>query len=75
MAIALALPESGYLVACERDAKALAVAKRYYELAGVADKVIHFFCIHENQDKNLSWTSLSRGEQLLIGIIGEVGLH
>lgn len=45
MAIALALPESGYLVACERDAKSLAIAKRYYELAGVADKVIHILCV------------------------------
>ncbi|KAA3462346.1 tricin synthase 1-like isoform X1 [Gossypium australe] len=39
LAIALALPESGCLVACERDAKSLEVAKRYYELAGVSHKV------------------------------------
>ncbi|KAG8475226.1 hypothetical protein CXB51_032095 [Gossypium anomalum] len=39
LAIALALPESGCLVACERDAKSLEVAKRYYELAGVLHKV------------------------------------
>ncbi|KAK4799017.1 hypothetical protein SAY86_024382 [Trapa natans] len=39
LAIALVLPESGYLVACERDAKSLDMAKRYYELAGVAYKV------------------------------------
>lgn len=39
LAIALALPESGCLVACERDAKSLEVAKKYYELAGVSRKV------------------------------------
>ncbi|TYG41053.1 hypothetical protein ES288_D12G144700v1 [Gossypium darwinii] len=39
LAIALALPESDCLVACERDAKSLEVAKRYYELAGVSHKV------------------------------------
>ncbi|XP_031394831.1 uncharacterized protein LOC116206176 isoform X1 [Punica granatum] len=39
LAIALALSESGYLVACERDAKSLDVAKKYYELAGVVHKV------------------------------------
>ncbi|KAK9293136.1 hypothetical protein L1049_021122 [Liquidambar formosana] len=39
LAIALALPESGCLVACERDAKSLEVAKKYYERAGVLHKV------------------------------------
>lgn len=39
LAIALVLPESGYLVACERDSKSLEVAKRYYKQAGVAHKV------------------------------------
>ncbi|XP_058727446.1 uncharacterized protein LOC131598895 [Vicia villosa] len=39
LAIALVLPESGRLVACERDAKSLDVAKKYYELAGVSHKV------------------------------------
>lgn len=39
LAIALVLPESGRLVACERDAKSLDVAKKYYQLAGVAHKV------------------------------------
>ncbi|XP_058084802.1 uncharacterized protein LOC131232526 isoform X2 [Magnolia sinica] len=39
LAIALVLPESGHLVACERDAKCLEVAKRYYERAGVSHKV------------------------------------
>ncbi|KAJ4727973.1 Caffeoyl-CoA O-methyltransferase [Melia azedarach] len=39
LAIALVLPESGCLVACERDARSLEVAKRYYELAAVSHKV------------------------------------
>ncbi|KAK2368544.1 S-adenosyl-L-methionine-dependent methyltransferase superfamily protein [Trifolium repens] len=39
LAIALGLPESGRLVACERDAKSLDVAKKYYQLAGVSHKV------------------------------------
>ncbi|KAL1206270.1 Tricin synthase 1 [Cardamine amara subsp. amara] len=39
LAVALALPESGSLVACERDFNSLEVAKRYYELAGVSHKV------------------------------------
>lgn len=39
LAVALALPESGRLVACERDERCLEVAKRYYRLAGVAHKV------------------------------------
>ncbi|TKY49312.1 Tricin synthase 1 [Spatholobus suberectus] len=39
LAIALVLPESGRLVACERDAKCLDVAKKYYQLAGVSHKV------------------------------------
>ncbi|CAI0470171.1 unnamed protein product [Linum tenue] len=40
LAVALVLPESGCLVACERDSKSLEVAKRFYEKAGVAHKVI-----------------------------------
>lgn len=39
LAVALALPESGCLVACERDGNALEVARRYYERAGVLHKV------------------------------------
>ncbi|ESQ43875.1 hypothetical protein EUTSA_v10006151mg [Eutrema salsugineum] len=39
LAVALVLPESGCLVACERDSNSLEVAKRYYELAGVSHKV------------------------------------
>ncbi|KAL0013849.1 hypothetical protein SO802_000918, partial [Lithocarpus litseifolius] len=40
LAVALVLPESGRLVACERDAKALEVAKKYYERAGVLHKEV-----------------------------------
>lgn len=39
LAVALALPESGCLVACERDDKVLEVARRYFERAGVLHKV------------------------------------
>ncbi|CAL0326454.1 unnamed protein product [Lupinus luteus] len=39
LAIALVLPESGYLAACERNAESLEVAKKYYHLAGVSHKV------------------------------------
>ncbi|KAK4491040.1 hypothetical protein RD792_001761 [Penstemon davidsonii] len=39
LAIALVLPEGGRLLACERDAKSLEVAKRYYDRAGVSGKV------------------------------------
>ncbi|GLT51344.1 hypothetical protein SLA2020_247610 [Shorea laevis] len=40
LAVALVLPDSGCLVACERDAKSLEIAKKYYELAGVSHRVI-----------------------------------
>nr|GEX72870.1 O-methyltransferase, family 3 [Tanacetum cinerariifolium] len=39
LAVALVLPESGILVACERDKNSLEVAKRYYDRAGVSHKV------------------------------------
>lgn len=39
LAVALVLPEGGKLVACERDAKSLEVATRYYDQAGVSHKV------------------------------------
>ncbi|XP_066325984.1 uncharacterized protein [Miscanthus floridulus] len=39
LAVALALPESGHLVACERDETCLEVAKKYYQRAGVAQKI------------------------------------
>ncbi|PKA66304.1 Tricin synthase 1 [Apostasia shenzhenica] len=39
LAVALALPDSGRLIACERDANSIKVAKKYYESAGVSHKV------------------------------------
>ncbi|KAL6982185.1 hypothetical protein U1Q18_023798 [Sarracenia purpurea var. burkii] len=39
LAIALVLPDSGRLVACEKDTACLEVAKRYYDQAGVSHKV------------------------------------
>nr|CAB3480021.1 unnamed protein product [Digitaria exilis] len=39
LAVALALPESGRLIACERDGRCLEVAKKYYQRAGVAHKI------------------------------------
>jgi hypothetical protein len=47
LAVALVLPEGGLLVACDRDERALAVARGYYRRAGVLHKVfglILFFC-------------------------------
>ncbi|KAH7421398.1 hypothetical protein KP509_13G055300 [Ceratopteris richardii] len=39
LAVAMALPDSGYLVACETDQVSLSIAKKYYERAGVSQKV------------------------------------
>lgn len=39
LAVALVLPGFGQLVAIERDAKCLEIAKRYYQRAGVSHKV------------------------------------
>ncbi|CAN6466161.1 unnamed protein product [Victoria cruziana] len=39
LAVALVLPESGRLVACERDDRCLRIAEKYYERAGVSHKV------------------------------------
>ena len=39
LAVALALPPDGRLVACDVDPKATTVARRYWEAAGVADKI------------------------------------
>ena len=39
LAVALALPEHGRLVACDRDKSSLDIARKYYERAGVSHKV------------------------------------
>ena len=39
IAMALALPQDGRLVALDRDPKSLALAQEYWQRAGVADKV------------------------------------
>ncbi|ONK80544.1 uncharacterized protein A4U43_C01F19000 [Asparagus officinalis] len=39
LAVALVLPESGCLVACERDRRCLEIAKKYYVRAGISHKV------------------------------------
>ena len=39
LAVALSLPADGVLVALDRDEAALALARRYWEAAGVAHKV------------------------------------
>ncbi len=39
IAMAQALPPGGRLVACDRDPKSLALAREYWQKAGVADKV------------------------------------
>ncbi|KMZ63730.1 hypothetical protein ZOSMA_39G00010 [Zostera marina] len=40
LAIALALPESGVIIACEKDGRFLEIAKKHWKQAGVCDKVI-----------------------------------
>ena len=39
LAVALALPDDGLVVALDRDEKSMAVARRYWDTAGVAGKV------------------------------------
>ncbi|MEB3273337.1 MAG: class I SAM-dependent methyltransferase [Prochlorothrix sp.] len=39
VAIALALPPGGQLIACDQDARPVQVAQRYWQAAGVADRV------------------------------------
>lgn len=39
IAMALALPPGGTLLACDRDPRAMALAREYWAKAGVADKV------------------------------------
>ncbi|MGD1903386.1 MAG: class I SAM-dependent methyltransferase [Geitlerinemataceae cyanobacterium] len=39
LVVALALPEGGQVVACDRDPKATEIARRYWQMAGVADRI------------------------------------
>ena len=39
LVVALALPESGKIIACDRDPTATAIARRYWDLAGVSHKI------------------------------------
>ena len=39
LVVALALPESGKVIACDRDPQATAIARRYWQEAGVAHKI------------------------------------
>jgi predicted O-methyltransferase YrrM len=39
LVVALALPESGTVIACDRDPQSTEIARRYWELAGVAHKI------------------------------------
>ncbi|KAL3700082.1 hypothetical protein R1sor_018104 [Riccia sorocarpa] len=39
LAVAMVLPDSGCLVACDRSEESLAIAERYFRLAGVSQKV------------------------------------
>jgi predicted O-methyltransferase YrrM len=39
LVVALALPESGIVIACDRDPEATMIASRYWELAGVSHKI------------------------------------
>jgi predicted O-methyltransferase YrrM len=41
VAMALALPPGGMVVACEKDTRCLEMARTYWEKAGVQDKVRH----------------------------------
>jgi predicted O-methyltransferase YrrM len=39
LVVALALPDDGQIIACDRDPQATAIACRYWQAAGVADKI------------------------------------
>lgn len=39
LVVALALPASGIVIACDRDPESTAIARRYWELAGVSHKI------------------------------------
>ncbi len=39
LVVALALPDDGQVVACDRDPSSTAIARRYWQAAGMADKI------------------------------------
>jgi predicted O-methyltransferase YrrM len=39
LVVALALPEDGKVIACDRDPEATAIARRYWQIAGVESKI------------------------------------
>ena len=39
LVVALALPDDGQIIACDRDPQATAIARRYWQAAGVANKI------------------------------------
>ena len=52
LVVALALPEDGKVIACDRDPQATAIARRYWQAAGVADKIeLHLAPALETLDK------------------------
>ena len=52
LVVALALPENGKVIACDRDPQATAIARRYWQAAGVADKIeLHLAPALETLDK------------------------
>lgn len=53
LAVALVLPDSGCLVACDRSEASLAVAQKYFKLGGVSHKVLSYHKILD-QDPTLS---------------------
>ena len=52
LVVALALPPNGKVVACDRDLDYTAIARRYWQEAGVADKIeLHIAPARETLDK------------------------
>ena len=52
LVVALALPEHGKVIACDRDPQATAIARRYWQEAGVAHKIeLHLAPALETLDK------------------------
>lgn len=51
IAMALALPPGGTLVACDRDPKAMELAREYWKKAGVIDQVLVSVLRENNEEK------------------------